>query len=703
VIALAGHTFLSNLYLGIFSLLLVWVGKDQLPRLGIDSYLLRFNTTPPLIYSDLNGFGHGLSATFRLHAYWLAFSVIVLVVVYLFWRRGVPSVFAARMRKAAGNWRGRPLYLSVGAVVLMLLLGISIFRAERMDVRISGEDGPDLEHFKQQYDSYREAIQPRITTVRLNLHLQPDSCAFRASGSYVLVNKSREDISTLLIRTGYDEITDYTIGWGNTLISRDSGFKFAVHELNPPLPPGDSLLFHFHIHSMPNTLLSRHSGVLENGTFLRTDILPRFGYFADRESYTPSDSLVATRNFYADDADLVHFRTTISTMTGQVAIAPGYLTGSRQEAGRTHFTYRTENPVKMAAAFNSGRYQIREERHENVLLQVYHHAAHGRNVEQMLSGLKAALDYNTHYFAPYQHRSARIIEFPVSEGTYATTMANTIPISEQRFVIRSPEDAGKIDLSFYVPAHELTHQWWGNQLVPAHAAGAKMLTESITEYISLNLYEQQFGKAAARQFLQLQHRRYLTGRTRERKTENPLYLISSEQEYIAYGKGAMAFHALKHYWGEAALNEALSEFLHTYRFRTDRYPTSGDLLDLLKKHMPDELQYLIADYFENITFYDNGVEQVAVHPDGNGAYTVSALLRLRKYRLEPEEKEVPLRDLLEVAAYNDQGALLWVKKIRVNAPQMSFDWLVQERPARIVIDPNYLLPDLNMADNFFDL
>ena len=89
-----------------------------------------------------------------------------------------------------------------------------------------------------------------------------------------------------------------------------------------------------------------------------------------------------------------------------------------------------------------------------------------------------------------------------------------------------------------VQAHELTHQWWGNQVVPADALGAKMLTESIAEYISLRIYERYFGQEKALHFLSLQRKRYLEGRTTETGKENPLYLVQPEQEYIAYGKGA---------------------------------------------------------------------------------------------------------------------------------------------------------------------
>ncbi|MBK8652616.1 MAG: hypothetical protein IPN20_01490 [Haliscomenobacter sp.] len=44
-------------------------------------------------------------------------------------------------------------------------------------------------------------------------------------------------------------------------------------------------------------------------------------------------------------------------------------------------------------------------------MEIYHHHKHDENIRDMQEGLKAALDYNTHYFGPYQHGEVRIVEF----------------------------------------------------------------------------------------------------------------------------------------------------------------------------------------------------------------------------------------------------------------------------------------------------
>ncbi len=261
--------------------------------------------------------------------------------------------------------------------------------------------------------------------------------------------------------------------------------------------------------------------VSSNGSFLRTDILPRFGYFPDKEALLPTDSLASKVSFYSSDAHLIDLETTISTNAEQTAIAPGYLQKHWTENGRNYFQYKTDQKIKLAAAFNSGIYNLKKETYKGIELEVYHHPNHYQNIDRMMDGLKAAIDYNSQHFSPYQHREARIIEFPLTEGSYATTMANSIPTSEWRFVLNNASASDKIDLSFYVPAHELTHQWWGNQVIPANARGAKMLTESITEYITLQLYKGYYGQERADQFLEVQKQRYLHGRRRETPRRKP--------------------------------------------------------------------------------------------------------------------------------------------------------------------------------------
>ncbi|PIV50608.1 MAG: hypothetical protein COS19_03785, partial [Flavobacteriaceae bacterium CG02_land_8_20_14_3_00_34_13] len=479
----------------------------------------------------------------------------------------------------------------------------------------------------------------------------------------------------------------------------DGLMKFFVHKLQSPLLPSDTLLLNFEIKNSRNTLFQRNSNVLKNGTFLKHDILPRLGYFIQNEMKKPSDSTALNNHYQAFDSDLIDFEAIVSTSENQTAISTGFLQKQWQENGRNYFHYKANKPIKMGMAFNSGKFKIQKDQWEDIPIKVYYHNTHTYNVKNMIAGLKAAMAYNSEHFSPYQHKDVKIIEFPLTEGSFATTFGNAILTSEVRFGVNGKND-DKIDLSFYVSAHELTHQWFGNQLLPKDVLGAVVLTESITEYITLKIYEQQFSKERALQFLKLQRLRYLKGRTKETKNESPLYLVKAEQDYISYGKGAIAFNTLSHYLGEKKMNDILKSFLEEYPSSLKAYPTSLDFLKILKQETPEELKYLVSDMFETITFYDSKINSASIKQTEKG-FEVSLDFTINKYGDQTIEEPLPLNDFIEIGLYDSNNNILELKQVRIQKAKNSIVFNTKEKPSKIIIDPNLLTIDKDLGDNEF--
>lgn len=695
VMAVFIHSLLPNLYLGIFLLLLIWLGKDQLMQIGLESRLLAFNSPQQLLYSDLNGFGYGLSAYLVMNAYWFAFSGMLLVVAYLCWQRGLVFSVRGRIEVASARFGGKARYIMAGYLVLSCCLGFIIYREENDPLAKTGNDRQLLEQAQLAFGKYQHHLPPKIVRVNLDIALSPEDQSFRAKGRYVLVNKTGRQLDTLLIKTGFDEITTYSISATNRTIDQDSRLQFAVHQLDKPLLPGDSLYMEFEIQNKANRLFQQNSPVLRNGTFLRTDILPRLGYFWNDSLIDPADTLAGRLSLYSRDADLVDVETIISTSAKQSAIAPGYLQKQWSEQGRNYFHYKTGQKVKFLFAFNSGVFSIEKTSYRGVDLEIYHHKTHDQNLREMLAGLRAAIDYNTYYFEAYPERVVRIVEFPLSEGTFATLMNTSIPASEVRFVLKNTDVDERIKMSFYVQAHELTHQWWGNQLIPADVLGAKMLTESITEYLSLKIYEKHFGREKAQHFLGLQRQRYLHGRARESGRESPLNLVKPEQEYIAYGKGTMALNTLSYYLGEEQLNGILRSFLEQYRGRTDQYPTSLDLIDHLKKHTPPSYHFVIEDMMEAVTVYDNQITAVELLPGQQLAITI----QIKQLDSATGKELKPAGVLIELGQLDAAGRLLASGQHGVTSGKNNLTITPLPGMKSIVLDPHLLLIDVDLENN----
>lgn len=696
------QTIFTNTYLGLFVLIIGWIGISGLPQAGITEKLILFNAPPKTDYSDMNGYAEALMPYFLIEGYWFSFGGILLILAFLLWVRGLPQTFKERLQVAKARFSKPLIYMLGGLLLCFGILGFKIHTAEQKVKwgSISSDAQNNMfENFKKEFERYDKIPQPRITSMKLQLDIYPETNDFKASGSYVLVNKSRKPIDTLLVKTGFDEITTLEFNGSYKTIAEDTLMKFKVIKLEKEVFPGDSTQLNFTVRNTKNTLFERNSNVLKNGTFLLNDLFPRLGYSFSEEQKHPRDSLALLNNYGAIDSDLIDFETVVSTSKDQIALAPGYPVKEWSENDRRYFQYKTGNKTKYVMGFNSGRFEVRKEKYKGIDLEVYYHKAHTYNLDEMMKGLKAALDYNTKYFSPYQHRQARIIEFPDSEGTYATTMANSIPMSEIRFIANTNTADEKIDLAFYVAAHELTHQWWGNQVAGADALGARMLSESITEYITLNIYRERYGEEIALQFLKKQRERYLEGRRNEQEKEPPLSL-AGEQLYLFYGKGAVAFNAMAHYLGEKNLNQILKGFLEDYRLQEEGpYPTSLELVERLKEATPDSLQYVIKDVFETVAFYDNKIEAIKVTPLENEIYELKIDFSVRKYTDDDEDKTLALSDYVEIGIFDASNKLLRLKILKINKQENTVRMQTQGKPEKVVLDPNYILIDKEMKDN----
>ena len=602
LMALFVQVLVGSVYPALFLLVMLWLGIGELPSLGIDEHVFRFNDVPYndsfLYASDLNPRGFGLRAYFLFRGYWLFFGCLLACFTLLFWTRERSLGWRERMAYVRRRFRGA---LAVAVVVLsaaFVAFGAWGYNLEKAEAGETPRNEQQLlADFQAQFGNLAQLPQPRIIALYVALDFYPEQQNFQANGHLVLHNRTTKPMDTLLVKTGYDEQTVVWFDLPIQTLIHDTIFKYTVYQLQQPLAPGDSLLLHFEIRNQANTLFAQNSNVLANGTFLKSDIFPGVGYFADTEPPLPEQAS-ALRHYQRNDEDGIRCEAVLSTSAEQTAVTAGTLLRNWTQDDRHYFHYKMAQPIKFVLGFHSGKFEVMRQNYRGVELAIFHHPAHRACLASMMAGLKASLDFNVAHFGPYPYRQIRIVEYARSQGSYATTSGNVISMSELRFIHDTDEEF--LDLPFYVAAHELAHQWWGNQVIPAHALGATVLTESIAEYVSVKVYEQEFGRAKALRFLEQQRVRYRQGRAEAgtaSPADVPLYHANAEQTYLTYGKGALAFYTLQEAWGEDELLAALGTFLAQHRGGPP-YPTSLDLLAHLKATAPSSLHGLIHDLFE---------------------------------------------------------------------------------------------------------
>jgi hypothetical protein len=519
-----------------------------------------------------------------------------------------------------------------------------------------------------------------------------------------------------------------------TRVLADRPRNFYMYRLDTPLAAGDSAAMHFDIGLEPRGFANSIdvSGVEANGTFLENaGFMPGLGYnprveISDEDARKraklppkarmkpPTDTSTLRSSYVSNDADFVHYDATVSTSADQIAITSGYVDSTWTKDGRRYWHYGLSAPILNLWAFQSGRYAIKRDRWIDpagnpVDIEIDYHPEHTYNVDRMIDGVKASLDYYTKNFGPYQHRIVRIVEFP-RYAAFAQSLPNTIPYSEAIGFIARLGDPQDIDYPFYVTAHEVGHQWWAHQVVGANAQGATMLSETLAQYSAMMVMEKRFGTANMRRFLEYELDRYLLGRSTESRREMPLELVENQQ-YIHYNKGSVVMYALRDYIGEARVNAALRGFLAARKFNAPPYPTSLELVDSLRAVTPDSLKYLIKDLFETITLYELKTDSIVVTDTTENRFRVDVFGSAKKLRADSlgAEVEIPMRDWVDIGLFKNadkkdttvdkNGIPVYLQKQLISKGAQHLVVVTSERPIRGGIDPLHKLIDRNVSDN----
>ncbi len=324
----------------------------------------------------------------------------------------------------------------------------------------------------------------------------------------------------------------------------------------------------------------------------------------------------------------------------------------------------------------------------------------------MLRSIRKSLEYYTTNFGPYRHKQARIIEFP-RVASFAQAFPGTMPYSEGVGFIADIQKDDDIDMVYYIVAHEMAHQWWAHQVIGANMQGATLLSETLAQYSALMVMEKEFGRDMMRKFLSYEMDRYLRSRGRELLAEQPLAKVESGQAYVHYQKGSVVMYYLKEMIGEDKVNAALRNLVDRFGYAPPPYPTSADLIAALDEQTPPDLKYLLRDLFQDITLFANRSVAATYRPREDGRYDVEVTVECRKFKAGTDgaEEAVPLDDWIEIGAFAEPargsryGKTLHRERVHITANDNTFDFVVDEQPALVGVDPFSLLIDRIPDDN----
>ena len=738
------HSLVTKKFIGHVIAIAIWLLLFGLNALAdVDNNLYLYSYAPSYTVSDINGFGHFAEALFWFRTYWLACGGILLVIGYLFWKRGTDSGRKARWQIVKERLSGKTI--SALVILLLIFLGSGIFinyNTSTLNNYKTAKQGTILSaEYEKQLGKYDRMPQPKVIDVKLFADLFPESRSAKMKVIYKMVNKSDQNIDSLHLNWGEEgllkkELKSFTInGKAPKLGKQYKEFGFDIYAFDPPLKPQDTVTMVMEIAAaykgFPNE--GTGSSIVYNGSFLNNNFFPSFGYDPqseltsdqDRKKYKlpvkeyqvpdQNDPYGVSNLLFENDADYITFEGTVSTAPDQIAILPGYLQKEWKANGRNYFSYKMNDELIFFYNISSAAYTIHNEvwtgkNGEKVNLQLFHHPTHTYNVDRFVKGLKKSMDYYSENYGPFQYTQMRILEFPRYAG-FAQSFPNTVPFSESFGWVGDFSDPNDLDYVFTVTAHEVAHQWWGHQVTPSFTRGSNQISESMAEYSSLMVMKKEYGVDAMQKFLKDELDGYLRGRANESKFEKTL-MNNDNQTYVWYNKGALVLYGLQDLIGEKNLNTGFKAYMEAARFRPKApFTTTLEWYDYMKSVTPDSLQYYLEDSFKKITLYSNKVTKASYKKLAEDKYEVTLEVESAKNYYDGTGKLIGTGtkpNVIEIGVFesdskNKDGIIakspLILEKVWVKPGKSTFKYITKKLPVKAGIDPYNKMIDRIPDDN----
>jgi len=737
-----------------------------IPQLPFANPLINYGSVPTGGFSEMNGFGDMTSYTWYL-TYWMGLTGLFATASIWLWRRGVQTSLLNRLKSVKSQFTLGTSLLGAVSALAFFGAGASIYNGlEENNFRTAEERTQLFAKLEKELGPELLKPLPKIRDVELDVQFFPSTRSVNTTGHYIFENTTGAPLTQLYVSgtignpENVAQLDIQGASWSHEteLEKAHASEGIRLYKFSPALAPGASARIDFDI-TLPTPTLGGNQTIRNNGTFVNNlQIAPRLGIIDFRlrnpdqrrrqdlpefeEAADRTDVEARKANFFSPDADYVNFKATVCTDAGQIPIAPGRAVKIYEQDGRPCRDYVPNEPIAFFFAFVSADFETAEDTWtspdgEKVDLAIYYDRQHDYNIALMLEAMKDSLDVFTETFGPYQYETLRIMEFPY--GNFAQSFAGTIPFSENiGFVIDpgNPEDNSTIDLATYVTMHEIGHQWFGHQIVPANVKGFNVLSEGLTENAAMTAYENTYGWQKARRVLEQRTvRAYLTGRTLDSSNEPPLATAGGTQQYIIYSKASWVFWGLKQYIGEDNMQGAIRAFLNEYGGTGSPYPTTLELIEYLRAAAGPDYQQLITDYFNRLTFWDmkfviDGEDNISVTENEDGSFKATFTIDLDKRTAsEKTGREVSILEAEYEKAGDDEtkGELIreaealnewieigfydkdpdetfgdeWIKleRVHISAAKTTFSFDMETRPTHILLDPRRLLIERNVDDN----
>lgn len=562
---------------------------------GLSHPMSRFANFMPEAYSDLNGFGHLRDAFMLNMTYALSLAMLMCVISLLTMKQ---SKFSMK-----GKY-GIALALPLISLTIMSFYFIKNYTKPTKDTELNW-----AQKYEATYGHFKTIKQPTVTDVETTIDLYPERNAYYVKGKYILVNKTSEMISEILINAPLDISLKSLHSNVLNLKNKDEVFGQYLFKTKKEMMPKDSVIidFEFEYHISPINGHQSFNAIVDNGAFIRiSNYFPGIGYQLDQEISDETErkkrGMTALPALDSVDAPIenpfnyqfINLNVLVSTSGEQTAVCIGAFMDQFSKDGRNYFHYQAEN-IPFRFAVSSAKYTVQKSNFRDISIEIFHDPKHHQNIIHLIKSIKNTLAYCEDNFGKYPYHTIRFAEISsFTQGFAATAYPATVYINEKQLHLNLTGGQGQ-DVINELAGHELSHQWWGNALLkPVYRQGSGVLTETLAQYTQLMLYKNAYGEAKMLEMVEVYREMYESGKAFS--GEEALYYADPDNANVIYNKGLMKMHALYLLIGEAKINAALRALLEHHRFPL-RPATTRNLLEELRNVASLEQQHELERIF----------------------------------------------------------------------------------------------------------
>ncbi|WP_299158543.1 M1 family aminopeptidase [uncultured Tenacibaculum sp.] len=721
MIALFVNSIAKNKYMGmgIFGLILIFFTKSNM--LGLEHPLISLGFLPRLEYNNMDGF-NGISNLYNhLAMYWLVFGLILTVLSFKIWNRGVVASFLVKLKQLVFYWTNQQKIVVTLLFVLFLSAGSLVYY--NVNIVSNYETISDQLEFREGYErkfkKYENIERLYATSKKTKVAIYPEKRMFTVEADYMLKNKSEEPLLELFI-TERISLENITIENAH-LVTHDTLYGTYLFKYNKPLQPKDSIKCTFKLKKEVKGYEEDNS-IVNNGTYIN-----RFGNFEPILGYTTgfeisdknerkkrnlpervkedsSDSHIVLESV---KNERIRFETIISTSKDQTAISSGELLKEWSENNRNYFHYKSKTKILPEVGYFSAKYALKKTNYKGISIEQYYDANHDFNIEEIENSVKYTLDYCQENFGKYAFNHVRIAEVPAYWPFGGFAHPGVISMVEDRLYLTNVTNEDIFNVVAKRTIHEVAHQWWGHTLSAKPVAGGSLFVEGFAKYTEAVVLEKMYGKRALYTLTENVRSRYFRGRSFASELEPPVYKVEG-QSYIAYGKAFTVMMALRDLIGEKQVNNVLKTITDKHRNINKLEANSIEFLDELYKVTPQEHHKLIDDWFKKVITYDLGIEESSYKELANGTYEVTVKVKSKRLKTmnTGEIKQISINEPIKIGVFTkhpsmvkDDSSVLYYQSSKINKEETEIKIIVKEKPSYISIDPYGTRSDENLVDN----